>query len=142
VPIAALVLGAVGLVVIALPMVRLRLGPSDASDSTQKKAYDLIAKGFGPGYNNPFLGVISLPPGPTANAQTNSSATTPGVSISAASGVAGWAALTAVQTDARAVAGLVSLRLSCAREASERDPGPDDFNHTKGPGSGEESVHA
>jgi RND superfamily putative drug exporter len=115
VPIASLVLGAVGLVVIALPMVRLRLGPSDASDSpdtsTEKKAYDLIAKGFGPGYNNPFLGVISLPPGQTANAQTNSSATTPGVSISAASGVAGWAALTAVQTDARAVAGLVSLRL-------------------------------
>jgi RND superfamily putative drug exporter len=115
VPIAALVLGAVGLVVIALPMVRLRLGSSDASDSpdtsTEKKAYDLIAKGFGPGYNNPFLGVISLPPGQTANAQTNSSATTPGVSISAASGVAGWAALTAVQTDARAVAGLVSLRL-------------------------------
>jgi RND superfamily putative drug exporter len=62
------------LVVIAIPMLGLELGPSDATDSpkdsTERKASDLITEGFGPGYNNPFLGVIELPAGETASAQT------------------------------------------------------------------------
>ena len=52
-------LGLVSLLVIALPALGLRLGTTDASndpkDSTTHRAYDLIAKGFGPGANGPFL---------------------------------------------------------------------------------------
>jgi RND superfamily putative drug exporter len=73
-PIVWLLLAVAVLVVIALPMLSLELGPSDATDSpedsTERKAYDLIADGFGPGYNNPFLGVIELPAGETADPQT------------------------------------------------------------------------
>ncbi len=46
------------MVVIALPFVSMRLGSSDAgsdpSGTTTRTAYDLLAKGFGPGYNGPL----------------------------------------------------------------------------------------
>jgi RND superfamily putative drug exporter len=66
--------GLVILVVIAIPMLSLRLGPSDVTDSpagsTELEAGALITEGFGPGYNNPFLGVIELPDGRAADADT------------------------------------------------------------------------
>ncbi len=47
------------LIVVALPMLSLRLGSADASNdaknTTTHKAYDLIAHGFGPGANGPIL---------------------------------------------------------------------------------------
>ncbi len=53
----ALVAAAV-MIVIAIPFTGMRLGSSDAgsdpADSTTRKAYDLLAKGFGPGYNGPL----------------------------------------------------------------------------------------
>ncbi len=46
------------MVVIALPFFSMRLGSSDAGSdpagTTTRQAYDLLAKGFGPGYNGPL----------------------------------------------------------------------------------------
>jgi RND superfamily putative drug exporter len=54
------------LVIMALPVFSLRLGSADASNdpkgSTTHKAYNLIAKGFGPGTNGPVL-VVATGPG-------------------------------------------------------------------------------
>jgi putative drug exporter of the RND superfamily len=53
------------LVALAFPALNLRLGSSDAGvdppGSTTRKAYDLIAQGFGAGTNGPFLLVAELP---------------------------------------------------------------------------------
>jgi RND superfamily putative drug exporter len=46
------------MVVLAIPLLSLRLGSSDArndpSSSTTRRAYDLLAQGFGPGFNGPL----------------------------------------------------------------------------------------
>jgi RND superfamily putative drug exporter len=51
--------------VIALPVFSLRLGLSDAgndpSSTTSRQAYDLLARGFGPGFNGPFTLVAETP---------------------------------------------------------------------------------
>lgn len=63
-PWAAVSIGALLLVVMALPVFGLRLGFSDEGnypqESTTRKAYDLLADGFGPGFNGPFLVVTKL----------------------------------------------------------------------------------
>jgi putative drug exporter of the RND superfamily len=50
---------AVAMLVLAIPVLSLRLGSSDASNdpssSTTKQAYDLLADGFGPGFNGPLI---------------------------------------------------------------------------------------
>ena len=47
------------------PALALRLGNSDAGNNppgqTTRQAYDLLAKGFGPGFNGPLQVVASLP---------------------------------------------------------------------------------
>jgi RND superfamily putative drug exporter len=52
------------IVVLALPFFSMRLGLSDAGNdpttSTTRQAYDLLAKGFGPGFNGPFTLVGEL----------------------------------------------------------------------------------
>src|SRR3954466_10387264 len=52
---------------LALPALALRLGSSDAgqdpASSTTRKAYDLLAKGFGPGFNGTFQIVARTPNG-------------------------------------------------------------------------------
>jgi RND superfamily putative drug exporter len=56
----AVIAGAAGLlmIVLAIPFFSMRLGSSDSgsdpSGSTTRKAYDLLAEGFGPGYNGPL----------------------------------------------------------------------------------------
>lgn len=57
--------GGVGLMVLlALPVVALRLGlPDDGiepTSTTQRRAYDLLAEGFGPGFNAPLTVVVDL----------------------------------------------------------------------------------
>jgi putative drug exporter of the RND superfamily len=51
-------------VVIALPVLSLRLGLDDAgtdpSSSTTRQGYELLAEGFGPGFNGPFEMVATL----------------------------------------------------------------------------------
>jgi RND superfamily putative drug exporter len=57
--------------VIAIPFFSMRLGSSDAgsdpSGSTTREAYDLLAKGFGPGYNGP-LQLVAQVKGPSQQA--------------------------------------------------------------------------
>ncbi|MBB5873763.1 RND superfamily putative drug exporter [Allocatelliglobosispora scoriae] len=58
-----LVLALLGLGVVAIPAADLRLGlPDDgmaATDTTQRKAYDMLSAGFGPGFNAPLTLVVS-----------------------------------------------------------------------------------
>ncbi|NEA38279.1 MMPL family transporter [Streptomyces sp. SID11385] len=58
-PVLVLVLGVLGLGVIAVPATQLELGlPDDGSqptDTTQRRAYDLLSDGFGPGFNGPLM---------------------------------------------------------------------------------------
>jgi RND superfamily putative drug exporter len=53
------------LVVLAVPLFSMRLGSADAGanppDTTTRRAYDLIAEGFGPGFNGPLLVATELP---------------------------------------------------------------------------------
>ncbi|HKI67726.1 MAG TPA: MMPL family transporter [Solirubrobacterales bacterium] len=53
------------LIVLCIPTLSLRLGSDDAGSdpagSTTRKAYDLLAEGFGPGFNGPFSIVAALP---------------------------------------------------------------------------------
>ena len=80
--------GVVALVILALPIFGLRLGFSDQgndpSGSTTRKAYDLLADGFGPGFNGTFLLVAELPQGGTPadlEAVTAAVQQTPGVAV-------------------------------------------------------------
>ncbi len=61
--------GTVVLLVLAAPVLSLRLGFSDegnfGQDTTTRKAYDLISEGFGPGANGPLLVVTEASPNPT-----------------------------------------------------------------------------
>jgi len=76
-PIMILVVGVVGLGVIALPALDLRLGLSSAAsqpeDSTGYKAYELLAEGFGPGFNGPIL--VLAETGDAADGAANVAAT-------------------------------------------------------------------
>ena len=64
-PLAAAAL--VVMLALAIPALALRLGSSDAgqdpASSTTRKAYDLLAKGFGPGFNGTFQIVARTPNG-------------------------------------------------------------------------------
>ncbi|HEY4277166.1 MAG TPA: MMPL family transporter [Conexibacter sp.] len=58
-------LSAALMLVIAIPFLSIRLGSSDQgsdpSDTTTRKAYDLLARGFGPGFNGPLQLVARVP---------------------------------------------------------------------------------
>src|SRR5690606_18188146 len=49
---------------LAAPMLSMRLGMPDAgtqpTSTTQRQAYDLLAEGFGPGFNGPLTLVVDL----------------------------------------------------------------------------------
>jgi putative drug exporter of the RND superfamily len=74
------------MVLIAIPFFSMRLGSADAgsdpASSTTRKAYDLLAKGFGPGYNGP-LQLVAQVSGPAQQAAfvrvERAVASTPGV---------------------------------------------------------------
>jgi putative drug exporter of the RND superfamily len=61
-PVAVLVTAVVGLGVIAIPAASLEMGlPDDGSQptsTTQRKAYDLLSDGFGPGFSGPLVVVV------------------------------------------------------------------------------------
>jgi RND superfamily putative drug exporter len=69
---AAATLGVVALLTLAAPYLDVRYGFPDAGnnqESTQtRRAYDMLADGFGPGMNGPLLLVTELPSGSTAAA--------------------------------------------------------------------------
>jgi putative drug exporter of the RND superfamily len=61
-PLPVLVAGVVGVGALAVPALSLELGlPGDESESTettQRRAYDLLSEGFGPGFNGPLTVVV------------------------------------------------------------------------------------
>jgi RND superfamily putative drug exporter len=61
-PVAVLLLGVLGLGAAAVPAASLQLGlPDDGSQpvsTTQRRAYDLLSEGFGPGFNGPLTVVV------------------------------------------------------------------------------------
>ncbi|UGY91877.1 MMPL family transporter [Streptomyces gobiensis] len=61
-PVVVLLTAVLGLGAIAVPVTSLNLGLPDEGDqptsSTQRRAYDLMAEGFGPGFNGPLLTVL------------------------------------------------------------------------------------
>jgi RND superfamily putative drug exporter len=63
----AVVIGVVVLGALAIPLLSLRLGFSDEGnrpeDTSTRKAYDLLARGFGPGFNGPLILASLLPNG-------------------------------------------------------------------------------
>ncbi|MBW9210194.1 MMPL family transporter [Mumia sp. zg.B21] len=75
------------LVLLALPVLDLRLGFSDAgtrpTTDTGRRAYDLVAEGFGPGANGPLFVAVQAADGPAGDAAVEALAdaleTTPGV---------------------------------------------------------------
>ncbi len=77
------------LIVLTLPLFSMRLGFGDAGNrptgDTSRRAYDLLAQGFGPGFNGPLILAAENPGGPIAmDVMRNVSARlneTPGVSF-------------------------------------------------------------
>jgi len=61
-PVAALLLGVTGLAVIAVPVTALHLGTQGAeskpTSTTERRAYDDLARAFGPGFNGPLTIVV------------------------------------------------------------------------------------
>jgi RND superfamily putative drug exporter len=85
-PAAFAIAAAAVMIIIALPFFSMRLGSADAGSdpakSTTRKAYDLLAKGFGPGYNGPIQLVAEInSPGQAADFTrvVDAVAATPGV---------------------------------------------------------------
>ena len=70
-PVVAAVLATGVIAVIAIPVLSLQLGFSDQGNdpagTSTRQAYDLLAEGFGPGFNG-ALELVSLVPGPAARA--------------------------------------------------------------------------
>ena len=66
-PVVALLVAVAALGVVALPALDLHLGMPDdstaAPDTTQRRAYDLLSAGFGPGFNGPLVVLVDTAPG-------------------------------------------------------------------------------
>lgn len=86
-PVAVLVLGVVGLGALAVPMASLQLGmPGDEAKSTattERRAYDALAEGFGPGFNGPLTIVVDA----TGAADTRAAVRTVSDRISGTEGI-------------------------------------------------------
>ncbi|WP_371103275.1 MMPL family transporter, partial [Streptomyces sp. PU_AKi4] len=79
-PVAVLVTAVLGLGAVALPALSLELGlPGDESKSvqtTQRRAYDLLSDGFGPGFNGPLTVVVDTSKSADARSATDLAVTT------------------------------------------------------------------
>ncbi|WP_329622975.1 MMPL family transporter [Streptomyces sp. NBC_01255] len=85
-PVMVLLIGVLGLGAIALPAASLEMGlPDDGvkpTSTTERRAYDTLSDGFGPGFNGPLLVVVD---GDKATADKT---------VSTIKGLEGWAAVT------------------------------------------------
>ncbi|PJE95855.1 hypothetical protein CUT44_21660 [Streptomyces carminius] len=74
-PVAVLLVAGLGLGAVAVPVLSLELGlPGDESKSvetTQRRAYDLLSEGFGPGFNGPLTVVVDMAESPDTRAATD-----------------------------------------------------------------------
>ena len=87
-PLPAAIVGLVIMLVLASPIAAIELGSSDngnrPTSDTTRRAYDLLAQGFGPGFNGPLLLAFEVPAGvgDDALAQVHDAvASTPGVAF-------------------------------------------------------------
>jgi RND superfamily putative drug exporter len=82
-PVPILAIALAFLVALALPATGMRLGFADAGnddrDTTSRKAYDLLADGFGPGYNGPLVIVSEGGSGDAAQRLHAAAARAPGI---------------------------------------------------------------
>ena len=78
-PAAFLIAAVIGTGILAVPALDLELGLPDegnlTSDTTQRKAYDLLADGFGPGFNGPLTIVVDGQGSDDVEAAANGTAT-------------------------------------------------------------------
>ncbi|MCX4844519.1 MMPL family transporter [Streptomyces sp. NBC_00893] len=78
-PLAVLLVGAAALIAVAVPAASLQLGlsgdESKPTSTTQRRAYDLLADGFGPGFNGPLTAVVRADDGGNAQAAARDAAT-------------------------------------------------------------------
>ncbi|MFG2004848.1 MMPL family transporter [Spirillospora sp. NPDC048911] len=74
-PVTVLLIAGLGLGAVALPALSLELGlPGDEAKSvetTQRRAYDLLSEGFGPGFNGPLTVVVDTAESKNAQAATD-----------------------------------------------------------------------
>ncbi|NHC43794.1 MMPL family transporter [Motilibacter aurantiacus] len=79
-PLPVLLASVIGLGVVAVPALDLRLGMGDegnlAAETTQRKAYDLLSEGFGPGFNGPLTVVVDAASAPDPRAAVAQAVTT------------------------------------------------------------------
>lgn len=79
-PVIILIVGIISLAIISLPALHMRLGLPDngakPKETTERKGYELLSKGFGPGFNGPLVVVIDIlgKKDPAATAQNVSKA--------------------------------------------------------------------
>jgi putative drug exporter of the RND superfamily len=82
-PVTFAVVSLLALLALCAPVLDMRLGQSDAgsepTSSTTRRAYDLVAEGFGPGANGPLLVVADLAAGGDVDEIRDLLAGTPGV---------------------------------------------------------------
>ncbi|WP_030690247.1 MMPL family transporter [Streptomyces globisporus] len=85
-PLMVLIVGVLGLGAIAVPAASLEMGlPDDGvkpTSTTERRAYDTLSDGFGPGFNGPLLVVV------------DGDKTTADRTVSTIKGLGGWAAVT------------------------------------------------
>jgi putative drug exporter of the RND superfamily len=119
-PVPVLVTAVIALGLVALPALSLRLGqPDDGNQpttSTSRKAYDLLAKGFGPGFNGPLVVVVdaansSDPPAAVKQVRTTLSTLKDVTQVSAATfnEAANTAVITVIPTSGPTDAGTADL---------------------------------
>jgi putative drug exporter of the RND superfamily len=112
--------GTLLLLVLAAPLLSLRLGMPDdrvqPASTTQRQAYDLIASGFGPGYNGPLLVAVDLPSADRAVLDRITAAATSDP---------GFAAVTPPRLSEAGQAGLITLIPASAPQ----DPATSDLVH-------------
>ena len=98
------------LLVLTIPLFSLRLGQLDAgtnpTSESIRRAYDLIATNFGPGYNGPLTVVVSLPTGNSPQANQTLLANTQNT-LSKTSGVAAVAAPSVNSSNTTAVMNVI-----------------------------------
>ncbi|MBI2710747.1 MAG: MMPL family transporter [Actinobacteria bacterium] len=136
----AFVAGFVALVLLALPVLSIRLGFGDTGnlkeDQSPRRAYDLLAEGFGPGFNGPLLLATRLPSG-VSQAQlgrvTSVLQRTPGVAFASpavtnrrnAPTAALWRAIPTTSPQDAATTSLLSRLRNEVLPAAERGTGMD-----------------
>ena len=83
-PLPVLAVGLAALIAVALPALHLRLGLPDAGNqptsSTERRAYDLLTEGFGPGFNGTLTVVVDAPGATKEQQKTIAEKTTEGLS--------------------------------------------------------------